>query len=231
MILLGLAGQAGSGKSTVGEYLANRYGFVRFSFSDSLYKEVAAAYGLDSEDILRDRDTKEVPQAFFAAENCSDAGFAAVAVDKLERMSTISAGKYQSLSPRQVLQWWGTDYRRAFDADYWVKQAEAHIANVWAVYQFPEQRPQYWVNESVRFENEREWVRKFACGNVWHIRRDGVAPVNTHVSETPLPMLDHERELYNRDTIERLHKGIELLLSTQAKFVRVEPMLAEATPS
>jgi hypothetical protein len=227
MILLGLAGHAGAGKDTVADYLVTKYGFVKFSFSDALYREVAAAYGLESEDLLRDRDTKDTPQSILALENCNNAGFVAIATDELEKRSVISAGKYQSLSPRQVLQLWGTEYRRALDANYWVQQAEDWIAAVWGIFQYPEQRPQFFVNTSVRFPNERAWVRKFQNGNVWHIRRAGLTPVNSHVSETPLEVLDHERELFNNDTVDRLYKGVELLLSTQAKFVRVEPMLVE----
>lgn len=227
MILLGLAGHAGAGKDTVADFLVQKYGFIKFSFSDALYREVATAYNLEGEDILRDRATKDVPIGFFALENCSDKDFVAIAKAELEKLSTISAGVYQSLSPRQILQWWGTEYRRAQNPDYWVQQAEAWISAVWGVFQYPEQRPQFFVNTSVRFPNERAWVRKFVNGNVWHIRRAGLTPVNAHVSETPLEVLDHERELFNNDTIERLHGGIELMLSTQAKFVRVEPMLVE----
>jgi len=226
MILLGLAGHAGAGKDTVADFLASKYGFVKFSFSDALYREVAEAYGLHEDD-LRDRATKDVPQGYLAPDNCSDAGFVSIAIAELDKLSAVSGGRYQSLSPRQVLQWWGTEYRRAQDADYWVKQAEAWISSVWGIFQYPEQRPQFFVNTSVRFPNERAWVRKFVNGNVWHIRRAGLTPVNAHVSETPLEVLDHERELFNNDTIDRLHNGVELLLSTQAKFVRVEPMLVE----
>ena len=71
MILIGLAGHAGSGKDSVADYLVSRYGFVKSSFSDALYREVAAAFGLPDESLLRDRATKEVPTELLAAKKCS----------------------------------------------------------------------------------------------------------------------------------------------------------------
>ena len=221
MIVLGLAGQAGAGKDTVADYLAARYGFQVFSFSDALYHEVAAAFGLPDESLLRDRATKDTPSAQLCAENCSDGSFLHVIV----ALSGGPKGGDEPLSPRQILQWWGAEYRRAQNPDYWIEKADRWIYDLWAMFQYPEQRPQLFVNTSVRFANEQAFIHKFTCGNVWHIRREGHGPANGHVSETPLPMLPYERQLFNNDSIDRLHRGIELLLSTQAEFVRVEPML------
>jgi hypothetical protein len=221
MILLGLAGRAGAGKDTVADYLVSRYGFVKFSFSDALYREVADAFQV-GEPLLRERDTKEVPSRLLQLGLCQDPRF-------FDLAKTFAAENVP-LSPRQVLQWWGTEYRRAQDPNYWVNQADQWVYNLWAMYQYPEQRPQLFVNTSVRFPNEREWVHKFTNGQVWHIRRGDAGTVHAHVSETPLDIWEYERELYNNDTIDRLHRGIELLLSTQAKFVKVEPMIREQQP-
>jgi hypothetical protein len=91
-------------------------------------------------------------------------------------------------------------------------------------YPYPEIRPQLWVNTSVRFENERNWIRDEFGGNIWHLRRDDLAPVHAHESETPLEVLPDERELWNNSTLEDLYQGVDLLLSTAAKFVRCEPL-------
>jgi adenylate kinase family enzyme len=220
MILLGLAGKAGVGKDTVADYLVARYGFTKFSFSDALYREVATAFGV-AETELRDRSLKEIESPVLALERCVDDRFISHVLAQSLDVRNITA----PLSPRQVLQWWGTEYRRTQDHNYWIAKAEESMYNLWAMYQYPEQRPQYFVNASVRFPNEREWVHKFVNGNVWHLRRDNLAAVHEHSSEVPLDVRQYERELYNNDTIERLYAGVELLLSTQTKFVRVEPML------
>lgn len=225
MIILGLAGQAGVGKDTVANYLRDNYGFIVFAFSDALYSEVQHAFGLETQDLLRNRDTKELPSDLLTLQQCSDDAFILVARKMLVELNPDSFNNLDAIpmSPRQVLQWWGTEYRRAQDGDYWVKQSHEFVRAMQSAARYPEQRPQYFVNTTTRFKNERDWVHATG-GNVWHIHRDGVAAVNAHVSETPLEVLEDERELWNNDSLERLYAGIDLLLRTSARFVRVEAM-------
>ena len=226
MVILGLAGQAGAGKDVVADYLVSAYGFVKFAFSDALYAEVQKAFGLEDQSLLRDRATKELPTSDLSLDQCSDPRFAGI-VESVTQDTNWTIPR----SPRQILQWWGTDYRRAHNPNYWLDKAEDFVFGLRAMYQYPEQAPQHFVECGTRFENEREWIHSgahtdlFNC-NVWHIRRAGLQGNDTHSSATELPVLEQERELFNNDTIERLHRGIDLLLTTQAKFVRVEPMLA-----
>mgnify|MGYP001560938416 CR=1 FL=1 len=228
-LVLGLAGPAGCGKDTVADYLVTRYGYEKFAFSDALYREVTEAFGLESEDLLRDRDTKEVPTELLSLIRCSDLDFREVVERQLSilrttrGMITLPSG-VMHLSPRQVLQWWGTEYRRAQDPDYWVKKSAEWLAAVPRLFSYPEQVPQHFVNTTVRFPNERQWIHDRG-GNVWHIFRHAAKPVVLHVSETPLEIWLGERELYNNSSIERLHYGIDLLMTTSARFVAVEPEL------
>lgn len=219
MILLGLAGRAGSGKDSVADYLAARYGFIKFSFSDALYREITTAFGLPDDSLLRDRATKEVETPLLAMENCADDEF----VDMVRGMFAPEDHTVRTpYSPRQILQWWGTEFRRAQDPDYWVARAVDWLARVHAHPKYPEHIPQLFVNTSVRFENEREWIHQLG-GNVWHLHRENLALVAGHVSETPLPVLEGEREIWNNHTLEYLHLGVDQLLSSSAKFVRMEP--------
>ncbi|MCR4302261.1 MAG: hypothetical protein NUV51_11660 [Sulfuricaulis sp.] len=218
MIILGLAGHAGSGKDTVADYLVDRYGFVKFSFTDSLYREVAEAFGLESTDLLRNRATKEVPHDFLALEFCTDDTFTNLALSFANQDIT------QPNSPRQILQWWGTEYKRAQDPRYWIEQTESWIDRMMTFGPYPELRRQLFVNTSVRFESEREWIHSFApFANVWHIHRDAAAPVASHESETPLPVLEGEREIWNNYTLEYLHMGIDQLMSSNIPSIRIEP--------
>jgi hypothetical protein len=223
-----LAGPAGAGKDTVADHLVKAYGFVRVGFADALYAEVQAAYNLPDQSLLRDRATKEVPTERLALVNCQSDEFIGVAIQHLPHESRHLHD--MPLSPRRVLQLWGTEYRRAQNDHYWLDRAEDFVRKVRAEHLYPEHAPQYFVAPDTRFENERDWIHT-GCGlphdwqgNVWHIRREGLAAVAGHVSETPLTVLPPERELWNNDSIARLHRGVDLLMSTHARFVRVEPM-------
>lgn len=228
MLVLGLAGQAGSGKSTVAEYLVKAYGFTRFGFATALYNEVAAAYGQPDDSALRNREHKEMPAEALSLDMCSNDEFKSVAREVLkgayphaDDVDTIP------LSPRWVLQHWGTDFRRAQDENYWVDQAHKFINGVRSVVTYPEHRIQLFVCDDVRFENERRFIRNDMDGGIWYIFRRAAPAVNSHVSEAPLEIWPGERELYNNDSLERLHYGIDLLMTSGARFVAVEPELVE----
>lgn len=226
MVVLGLAGKAGVGKDEIADYLVACYGFIKFSFSDALYREVAEAFGLKDESLLRDRATKEVRTPSLALNCCQNKEFIGVAVGVLagENENTFFPLGGTPLSPRQILQWWGTEYRRAQDPDYWIKRAQEFVFGVRAAFPYPEMAPQYFVNTSARFENERAWIKSLG-GNVWHIHRDSSAPVATHVSEAGLPVLVGERQLWNNYTLDYLRLGVDQLLTSHVSHVRMEPPL------
>lgn len=226
MILLGLSGKAGSGKDSVAAYLKQQYGFIPFSFSDFLYAEVTEAFGLENEDLLRDRATKEVETPLLALENCADDDFDFLVRGLFAPEDHCAATPH---SPRQILQWWGTNYRRASDPDYWIKKTEEWLEAILKAAPYPELRPQLFVCSSVRFENEREWI-KDPNGSIWHLRRFNAAPVHAHESENELPVLEGERVIYNNYTLDYLHRGVDQLLSSGAKFVRMEPPLPMTAP-
>ncbi|MBK8773033.1 MAG: hypothetical protein IPM06_21745 [Rhizobiales bacterium] len=223
MILIGLAGKAGSGKDSVADYLVRHYGFIKFSFADALRREVAAAFGV-VDGLLRDRDTKEEPCSALALRHCFDAGFVPIARAEIAKWHHDSYFDLDALplSPRQVLQWWGSEFRRAQNLGYWLDRADIWIDRVRSQALYPEFVPQLFVCSDVRFANEREWVH-MCGGNVWHVYRDSVAAVCAHESENPLPVLAGEREIFNYHTLEYLHKGVDQLLSSAARFVRMEP--------
>jgi len=247
MILLGLAGHAGSGKDTIADYLVERYGFIKFSFSDALYREVAEAFNLDAtiddsddapgtpqgEWILRDRATKDTPTDLLRIDQCNDFDFVKIvtAPGRIPETVQYLASFCQPLSPRQILQWWGTQYRRAQSQDYWIDRADEWVTAMAGLSPYAETRPQFYVNTSVRFPNEREWIGSYApFGSIWHVHRDGIQPVNPHESETPLPVLEGEREIWNNHTIEYLHMGIDQLMSSNIPSIRIEPPEPMAEP-
>jgi hypothetical protein len=78
---------------------------------------------------------------------------------------------------RTLLQWWGTEYRRAQDPDYWVKKTMAKIS---------EDHPEVALISDLRFPNEVEGIRN-AGGYVVRVDRIGFkSDVPEHVSERAL---------------------------------------------
>lgn len=216
MIVLGLAGPARAGKDTIADYLCRCYGFVKFAFSDALYHEVQVAFDLPDQDLLRGDKTKDFPNPRLAMSWCRDPDF-------VRLMDRLYPEPQLAFSARQILQHWGTEYRRAHNPDYWVEKAGEFLRDYSALAPYPEQRQQYFVECGTRFENERTWIHAMG-GNIWHVHRDAAIPVNPHMSAVPLPVLEGEREIWNNDTPQRLFAGIDKLLTTSFKFVRVEPM-------
>lgn len=75
---------------------------------------------------------------------------------------------------RELLRWWGTEFRRGPNPDYWVKKVEAQIQK---------DQPDVALISDLRFENEMRWTKKY--GDCIRIDRLGL-PASTHESEVAL---------------------------------------------
>jgi len=105
-MIIGIAGFQGSGKDTIADYLQNIYGFKRDSFAATLKDAVAAVFGWDRE--LLEGRTKE-----------SRAWREQVDPWWSKRLDM------PNLTPRLVLQLWGTEVaRKAFHDDTWIASLE-----------------------------------------------------------------------------------------------------------
>jgi hypothetical protein len=83
---------------------------------------------------------------------------------------------------RALLQWWGTEFRRASDPHYWLKRMRERIEA---------DGPYVALISDVRFLNEFEMIRS-AGGYMVRVEREGFeveAPVAQHVSERELDAL------------------------------------------
>ena len=105
-MIIGIAGFQGSGKDTIADYLQNIYGFKRDSFAGTLKDAVSAVFGWDRE--LLEGRTKESR----AWREQVDAWWS-------ERLNM------PNLTPRYVLQIWGTEVaRKSFHDDTWIASLE-----------------------------------------------------------------------------------------------------------
>lgn len=222
-MLIGLSGPAGCGKDTVADYLVKQYGFVKFSFSDLLYKEVSDAFNVPVEE-LQDRRNKDRPHPQLTARNCKSDWFhthmRGEAGGLLPDWAADSAVDEYKFSPRWVLQHWGTEFRRHQDPEYWLKASDMWIDALASACRENDEPMPSLVNTSVRFPNEAEFIRSRG-GEVWHLRRfadraaheaSGVASGLDHVAEQGLEVLDGDKELFNSGTVEQLGTAVSLLL-------------------
>jgi hypothetical protein len=160
--VVGLIGVKGAGKDTAAATLINEFGFQRVAFADALYREVAEAFGVTVE-FLGNRDTKELPQDELKLLNCTVDGFVATALD-IARDEGLDLDVRTPLSPRWVLQLWGTEFRRIREGhdSYWLDRVNDIIrANPTINF----------VVTDVRFINEASYITKTLGGKLVRIRR------------------------------------------------------------
>ena len=104
--LIGVVGSIGSGKDTIADYLCNFQGFRRESFANSLKDAVSAVFGWDR--TLLEGRTKSAREW----REQVDPWWA-------ERLAI------PTLTPRWVLQYWGTEVcRKSFSDDIWIASLE-----------------------------------------------------------------------------------------------------------
>ena len=119
-LIIALTGRPMSGKDSVACELAGVGGVWEFNaFAALMRREVAWHWGVDI-DGLRHRHTKEIANAALAVARSNDPMFRTWA---LARGNEIT----QPRSLRWLMQMWG-DFRRAHDADYFVRPVRAWLA-------------------------------------------------------------------------------------------------------
>jgi hypothetical protein len=105
-MIIGVCGFIGSGKDTIADYLTNFHGFRRESFANSLKDAIAHVFGWDRTMLegrtKTAREWREQVDPWWA-----------------ERLNM------PTLTPRWVLQYWGTEVcRKAFHDDIWIASLE-----------------------------------------------------------------------------------------------------------
>ena len=144
--IIGIVGFIGSGKDTVADYLVNFHGYKRESFANSLKDAVSQVFGWPRELLEgRTNESREWRET---------------------RDEWWSNRLKQDITPRYVLQYWGTEVvRKGFHDDMWVASLEHRLLN----------SQNDIVITDCRFPNEIKAIRN-AGGRVIRIKR-GPEPV------------------------------------------------------
>lgn len=187
--IIGLTGRAGSGKDTVAEILKEAFGHVPVAFAAALREEVAGAFGVDIRNLLH-RSIKETPTGSLSIYKSKDRRF-------IEVMECCNLDLHCPRSPRQILQLWGTEYRRTMDSpDYWTDKLSEKIESL-----FRSGVKRIAITD-VRFSNEAAFV-KSCSGELWRIVRDNDAHASAlmHESELWHKQIAVDRTIYNNKSL------------------------------
>lgn len=220
--ILGLTGFAGVGKDTVADLLVAHLHFRKLAFADALRAEVADGFQVDMV-YLTSPSTKNKPMAalsmrrapveFLAAVNL------AIAVPRKPNGHIEDAWLDEPRSPRQITQWWGTEYRRAQHPNYWTRIMRERINF------FLRDGGLRFVVTDCRFENEVDTLRAMG-GLLWQVTRPGVDGATTvegqHVSATSGAAFAPSAVIANMHDIRHLQ---QLVLS---EFVALDTGIATA---
>ena len=109
-----------------------------------------------------------------------------------------------AVTVRRILQWWGTEYRRSQDSDYWTKAWGRKIEQL-------DLEHMHVLIDDVRFMNELRVIKEHG-GLIVKIERPGFDGANNHASETSLDEYhDWDDVLLNDGSLEEFDGKVEQL--------------------
>jgi hypothetical protein len=197
MLIIGFGHRARQGKNSAAVAFINAAPLGKevrlYAYADSLRAEVTRAINVAGglQDFIEKGQISVTP--FCVDSQClGDCGLPAKPTP-LPDWVKADAGK-----PRTLLQWWGTDYRRAQDPNYWVKQFEERLKK---------DNPDIALLTDVRFPNEVDAIHA-AGGYVVKVTRTTAPDVEVpaHPSENALDSYtgwDYEIKAANLDELKK----------------------------
>jgi hypothetical protein len=213
--IIGIVGFIGSGKDTVADYLVNLHQFRRESFANSLKDAVSTVFGWDRELLegrtKQSREWRETVDKFWA-----------------KRL------KMSHLTPRWVLQYWGTEVvRKGFHDDMWVASLENRLRKtqddiVITDCRFPNEIKaiRNAGGQVIRIKRgpDPEWfdaakrMNKGPARNMnWALSKHKIETLGIHASETAWVGQKFDVVLNNDGSLDDLYTQVETMLKNQAQ--------------
>jgi len=203
-MIIGICGFIGSGKDTIADYLVNFHEFRRESFANTLKDAVSAVFGWDRTMLegrtKAAREWREQVDPWWA--------------ERLEM---------PTLTPRWVLQYWGTEVcRLGFHDDIWIASLENKLRNsrdniVISDCRFPNE-----INSIKRAGGKIVWVQRGDLPSWYEIAlsanqgdlvaKQQLTSLNIHASETSWIGTEFDYVLDNNGSIDLLYDQIKNLV-------------------
>jgi hypothetical protein len=203
-MIIGVCGFIGSGKDTIADYLVNFHEFRRESFASTLKDAVASVFGWDR--TMLEGRTKE-------------------AREWREQVDPWWAARLDmpTLTPRWVLQYWGTEVcRKAFHDDIWIASLENKLRN----------SKDHVVISDCRFPNEISSIKNAGGQIVWvqrgelpewyqtavdanrgsNVALNDLKRLKIHASETAWVGTEFDAVIDNNSTIDALYQQAQTLI-------------------
>lgn len=216
-MIIGVCGFIGSGKDTVADYLVNNHSYRRESFANTLKDAVASVFGWDRNMLegrtKQAREWREQPDVWWS-----------------QRLG-------RTITPRAVLQQWGTEVcRRGFHDDIWIASLENKLRT----------STDDIVISDCRFPNEIKsikeaggtivWVQRGALpvwydaavsvnkgpenNATWSISKQQLEQANIHASETAWVGTKFDLVLDNNSTLDHLFNQLEDMLVLPEQLIQ-----------
>lgn len=207
-MIIGICGYIGSGKDTVADYLVNVHGFRRESFAGTLKDAVAAVFGWDRTMLegrtKASREWREQVDPWWA-----------------ERLNM------PHLTPRWVLQYWGTDVcRHGFHDDIWIASLENKLRQikdnvVISDVRFPNELKAIKNSSGIMLRTQRgprpEWVGDAILDLANGSTNMKTKYPNVHFSEWALVNSDIDMPLDNNSTMDHLYGQVDGIVEHYSK--------------
>lgn len=241
MSIIGICGQAGSGKDTVADYISNEYDYVTVALADPMKRFVKDVWGFTEEQLWGPSDFRNKPTIvnWDAADLAFECHYQVwlgeitdgYSVDDVASLKDWYLGLERgAISPRTILQSLGTEWGRDnFEDDLWIdyvlRLAEKLMQPAYeytkAAGAVKQPTPKGVVISDVRFRNEIEKLSKLPEGRIVKLNRmsldDGPAPgITNHRSEAEQKEIELELFSFlisNNDSIEELYKNIDICMA------------------
>lgn len=221
-MIIGVAGNAGSGKDTVADHLVRHHGFVKVALADPLKRICREVFDFSEEQLWGPSEERNKEDLRYGKP-------VRVLIDQDEYGT-----RTQYLTPRHALQQLGTEWGRACYENIWVDYAlrmagkildptgpamKVYNAQVGVIFDAwdPNKIPRGVVIPDVRFRNEVDAIRA-AGGKIWRVSRFGAGlqgAAAKHQSETELDTIPLElftQQVSNNSTLEALYAVIDRVM-------------------